>query len=141
MEDDMHKILAALLITVFVTPRGAFAQNQPANEHRDPPTIRVPALQPPTGILREAVSRDYVRTAPLPLTLRQPQPRERSWPGRHPVIFGALVGLGVGLGVEAAVIPGESGGEPHSVYRPMFGGLGAGIGSLVGLIVSAARRD
>lgn len=139
MEDDMHKILVALLIFVFVTPTGGFAQTQPTNEGRDG-TIRIPALQLPTGIMREAVNREYVRLAALPPALRQQQPRQRSWPGRHPVLFGALVGLGVGLGVEAAVIPGESGGEPHSAYLPMFGGLGAGIGSLVGLIVSAARR-
>jgi hypothetical protein len=70
----------------------------------------------------------------------QQQPRERTWAGRHPVLFGALVGLGVGVAVEAAVIPGASGGEPHSVYLPMFGGVGAGVGSLTGLIVSAVHR-
>jgi hypothetical protein len=86
------------------------------------------------------VTRESVRLAALPPALPQHQRRERSWPGRHPVLFGAVVGLGAGLGVEAAVIPGESGGEPHSVYIPIFGVMGAGIGSLVGLIVSVARR-
>ena len=60
-------------------------------------------------------------------------------PARHPVLCGALIGLGAGLAIEAAVIPGASGGEPHSAYLPLFGGAGAGIGSLVGLIVSVAR--
>lgn len=136
----MHKILVALLISVLMTPTGGFAQTQPTNDGRDG-TIRIPAIQLPTGIMREAVNRESVRLAALPPALRQQPPRERSWPGRHPVLFGALVGLGVGLGVEAAVIPGESGGEPHSAYLPIFGGMGAGIGSLVGLIVSAARRQ
>jgi hypothetical protein len=135
----MHKILVALLISAFLTPTEGFAQNQPTNESRDG-KIRIPALQLPTGLMREAVNGEYVRLAALPLAVNQQQARERSWPGRHPVLFGTLVGLGVGLAVEAAVIPGASGGEPHSVYIPMFGGLGAGIGSLVGLIVSAARR-
>ena len=135
----MPKILVLLLISVLMTPTGGFAQTQPTNDGRDG-TIRIPAIQFPTGIVREAVNRKSVRLAALPPALSQQQPRERSWPGRHPVLFGAVVGLGIGLGVEAAVIPGESGGEPHSAYIPIFGGMGAGIGSLVGLIVSAARR-
>ena len=136
----MLKILVALLIAVLSTPTGVFAQTQPTDDGRDG-AIRIPALQFPTGMMREAVNRESVRLAALPRALQQQQqPRERSWPGRHPVLCGALVGLGVGLGVEAAVIPGASGGEPHRVYVPMFGTIGAGIGSLVGLIVSAARR-
>ena len=134
----MRKRLVALLISALVAPTGGFAQTQLTNE-RGEGTIVVPARQFPMGILRESVNRRSVRLAPRPM-LRQQQPRERSWPGRHPVLFGALVGLGVGLGVETAVIPGASGGEPHSVYLPMFGVTGAGIGSLVGLMVSAARR-
>ena len=134
----MQKILVALLIAVLSTPTGAFAQTQPTDNGRDG-TMRIPAPQFPTGIVREAVNRESVRLA-LPRALNQQQPRERRWPGRHPVLCGALVGQGVGLAVEAAVIPGESGGEPHSVYVPVFGGMGSGIGSLVGFIVSAARR-
>jgi hypothetical protein len=139
MEDGMQKILMALLISMLVTPAGGFAQTPPTNDSRDG-TIHISTLQFPTGIIREAVTRESVRLAALPPAVPQQQPRERSWPGRHPVLFGAVVGLGVGLGVEAAVIPGESGGEPHSVYLPIFGGMGAGIGSLVGLVVSVARR-
>jgi hypothetical protein len=138
MKDDNEKILMALLIAVLWTPTGAFAQTRPA-DGRDG-TIRRPALQFPTGIMREAVNRESVKLAALPPASSQQQPPKRSWPGRHPVLFGALVGFGVGLGVEAAVIPGASGGEPHSAYVPMFGGMGAGIGALVGVIVSAARR-
>jgi hypothetical protein len=139
MEDEMRKILMGLLISVLVIPMGAFAQTFPTNEDRDG-TTRMPTLQLSTGVMREAVIRESIRLAALPPAVRQQQPRERSWPGRHPVLFGALVGLGTGLVVEAAVIPGESGGEPHSAYLPMFGSVGAGIGSLVGLIVSVARR-
>ena len=114
----MHRILMALLISVLMTPTDVFAQTQAT----------------------ETVNRRSLRLAALPSAFRLQQPRERGWPGRHPVLFGTLVGLGVGLGVEAAVIPGESGGEPHSAYLPMFATVGAGIGSLVGVIVSAVRR-
>jgi hypothetical protein len=124
----MRTIMGALLISICVAPGGAFAQAAPA------------PLQFPMGITREAVAREPLRLAAVPPAGRQQSSRERSWPGRHPVLFGALVGLGTGLAVEAAVIPGESGGEPHSAYIPMFSCVGAGIGSLVGLIVSAARR-
>ena len=118
----MHKIQIALLISMLVTPTGAFAQTLPTNDGRN-------------GTIRESI-----RLAVLPPAVHQQQPRERSWPDRHPVLFGALVGLGTGLAVEAVVIPGKSGGEPHSAYLPMFSAVGAGIGSLVGLIVSVARR-
>jgi len=134
----MHKILVAVLSSVLVTPAGGFAQTL-TNDGRDR-TVRISALQMPSGIIREAVARESVRLAALPPALAQQQRQRRSWPGRHPVLFGAVVGLGAGLGVEAVVIPGESGGEPHSVYVPIFGVMGAGIGSLVGLIVSVARR-
>jgi hypothetical protein len=114
MEADMRKILVALLLAVLMTPASALAEIRITNE-----SLRLPALPP---------------------AARQQPPPQRGWPGRHPVLFGALVGLGAGLAVEAVVIPGRSGGEPHSAYIPMFAGVGAGIGSLVGFIVSAVRR-
>ena len=119
----MHKILAPLAIWVLLIPASGFAQTEPPNSGR--------------GLIIR--NHDSFRLAAPPPALRQQHPQERSWRGRHPVLFGALVGLGVGVGVELAVIPGASGGEPHSVYLPMFGATGAGIGSLVGLIVSARR--
>jgi hypothetical protein len=137
MGKQMRKILVALLISGLVTPAAGFAQTAASDRTE---AIRIPALQFPAGILREAVNRESIRLAALPPAVRQQQPRTRSWPGRHPVLFGALVGLGAGLGIEAAVIPGASGGEPHSAYLPMFACLGAGIGSLAGVIVSVARR-
>jgi hypothetical protein len=118
----MYKAFVALVISWLMTPAGVFAQTQPA--HGD----------------REVTILESVRSTALPLVWQKQPPPERSWPGRHPVLFGALVGLGAGLAIEAAVIPGASGGEPHSAYIPMFACTGAGIGALVGLIVSAARR-
>jgi hypothetical protein len=127
----MHKILGALTIAVFLIPAGGSAQTRPLND-RDGKTPTL-TIQLPLAITRQV--------AALPPASRQQQKREHRWPGRHPVLFGALVGVGVGLGVEAAVIPGASGGEPHSAYIPMFAGTGAGIGALVGLIVSRVRAN
>jgi hypothetical protein len=105
------------------------------------PTAGV-AQTPAPGIIREATRRESARLAALPAGLRQPQqpPQKRSWRSRHPVLFGTLIGVGAALAIEAVVIPGESGGEPHSVYVPMFGTFGAGIGAATGWIVSAVRR-
>lgn len=118
----MRRTFAAFVMCVMTTPAIAFAQNPFAEES-----------------IRNVVDRDAARLSVLAAPAAQ-QPRERSWPGRHPVMFGALLGFGIGVGVELAVIPGASGGEPHSAYLPMFGGVGAGIGALTGLIVSAVRR-
>ena len=113
----MRTMFAALLISGFTFPAGAYAQ-----------------VQIPARIVREAIERDpfAVRLPQAP----QPQPARRSWRQRHPVLFGGLVGLGAGIAVEAIVIPGESGGEPHRAYLPMFGTIGFGAGALVGYILS-----
>jgi hypothetical protein len=120
----MQRTLVAAAIAVLMMPAAGLAQTPFAQES-----------------IRKVVNRDGVALSMLAAPVaQQKQPRERRWAGRHPVLFGALVGLGVGVAVEAAVIPGANGGEPHSVYLPMFGGVGAGIGALTGVIVSAVRR-
>jgi hypothetical protein len=130
----MHTIPVALLFTVLMIPAWGFAQTSPTSDDRDR-TLSTTAIQLP-GSIRARVAREPFRLAPIPAAVRQQPARAQSWRGRHPVLFGALVGLGVGFAVQAVVIPGASGGEPHSAYLPMFGGIGAGVGSLVGLIVS-----
>ena len=125
----MYKLLAALLISILGIPTGGFAQTWPMSKGREG------TLQ----MLADEMNRESTRFIARQADLSR-QSAKRSWPGRHPVLFGALVGLGVGLVVEAAVIPGASGGEPHRAYLPLFGGVGAGAGSLAGLIVSAARQ-
>jgi hypothetical protein len=135
MEADMHRMLVGLVVGVLMGPATGLAQAQSGNDA----SIRRLA---DSQIGRSVDWR--IEASPHPLATRPPslpqQPaKKRSWPGRHPVLFGALVGAGAGLAIEAAVIPGASGGEPHSAYIPMFVCTGAGIGSLVGLIISAAR--
>ena len=116
----MNKILVTVVVCTLLGPAHVFA---------DPQVRKLADWRP-------GISTDRLAT-PSPAVAQQA--KKRSWPGRHPVLFGALVGAGAGLAIEAAVIPGASGGEPHSAYIPMFVCTGAGIGSLVGLIVSAAR--
>ena len=137
----MATTLVALLASVLLTPTAGIAQTPPANRAPDGPR-RLVAIERSAETIRQATRRESVRLAALAAAARQQQqpPPKRSWPGRHPVLFGTIVGVGAGLAIEAAVIPGASGGEPHSVYVPMFATFGAGIGALTGLIVSAVRR-
>jgi hypothetical protein len=76
-----------------------------------------------------------------------PQPPaapQRSWGGRHPVLFGALVGGGGGAAVVALTAspcdrnqfcPGGYGAAIAAVAM-----LGAGIGSIAGFIIGEARK-
>jgi hypothetical protein len=144
-------MLVALVVCVFMTPAAGLAQARVGiREFADSqiggladwrPIVRSVRLQADLVKVRLKPDTTYyteVETALAPALPQQPA-KKRSWPGRHPVLFGALVGAGAGLAIEAAVIPGASGGEPHSAYIPMFVCTGAGIGSLVGLIISAGR--
>jgi hypothetical protein len=135
----MQKIFVSLLLWILLAPAAVFAQAPPTNEGRDE-NMRLPLVQFPTGVLREAVNRAAIPFVALPPVLRQQQHAERNWPGRHPVLFGALVGLGVGVVGDAATIRRNGKDEPDSGFIPIFASLGTGIGSLAGLIVAVARR-
>lgn len=63
-----------------------------------------------------------------------------SWIGRHPVLFGAMVGLGVGLIGSAAAL--EESGNPDVTkgqYVLVYSLLGTGVGAGIGAAVSALR--
>ena len=62
----MRKMLAALLISVLMTPTAGFAQTPPTNDGRDG-ALGIPAIHPPAGILGAAVTRESVRFAALGL--------------------------------------------------------------------------
>ena len=127
----MHGMLVALVVGVLIAPATGLAQGRVGTRELADSQI---------GRLADWRTEELrYRAATRPPALPQQPAKKRSWPGRHPVLFGALVGAGAGLAIEAAVIPGASGGEPHSAYIPMFVCTGAGIGSLVGYIISANR--
>jgi hypothetical protein len=76
---------------------------------------------------------------------QQNQTSDRSWIGRHPVLFGSLVGFGVGFAGGYVTGRPEARGDPSSDYLTpeeggfFFGGIGAGAGALIGLAVGRGR--
>lgn len=83
-------------------------------------------------------------TASAPTTT-QPAPQQtkkKGWIGRHPVLFGALVGFGAGCVLGASRV----GGSQDTFFNaldefacPVVGGMGAGAGSVIGWSVSRTR--
>ena len=74
------------------------------------------------------------------LILQQPQ-RKRSWIGRHPVLFGTLVGFGGGFLV--GYLPGDDGvfyDFTAEFNGLVLGGVGAGAGALVGAVAGATTK-
>jgi hypothetical protein len=111
------------------------------------PASRLPST-PAAGWLRRAASRELARVnlsaasaEPAWLRVRQPGQRKRSWIGRHPVLFGTLVGFGGGFLV--GYLPGDD-----AVFYDftaefnglVLGGVGAGAGALVGAIVGSGTK-
>jgi hypothetical protein len=73
--------------------------------------------------------------------VQQPPPRKRSWIGRHPALFGALVGFGGGF--LAGYLPGSDGvfdDQTAGFNGWVLGGVGAGAGALAGAFVGAATK-
>jgi len=64
--------------------------------------------------------------------------KQRGWVGRHPALFGALVGVGPGV-VFGEYELGRKGGIAHGPDMLIGAGIGAGLGSLVGFVVGLAR--
>ena len=66
--------------------------------------------------------------------------QSRSWIGRHPVIFGTLVGFGAGFLI--GYLPGDDAVFDDFVAEfngVVIGGVGAGIGAAIGAFVGAGR--
>ena len=111
------------------------------------PTSRLPSTLA-AGWLKRAASRELARlnfaaasTDSALLRVQQPGQSNRSWIGRHPVLFGTLVGLGggylVGVGAgEDGIFDDFTAGE-NGLF---VAGIGAGTGALVGAIVGAATK-
>ena len=85
------------------------------------------------------VDRDVAMSARDGVTLRADVYRPDA-PGRHPVLLGALVGLGAGLAFTAGTGCAHSSDYTCGEFSLWFGGLGAGIGAGVGGIVALVRR-
>ena len=73
--------------------------------------------------------------------VQQPSQRKRSWIGRHPVLFGTLVGFGGGfLTGYAAGDDGIFDDYVASFNGLVMGGIGAGTGAALGAVVEAATK-
>jgi len=100
----------------------------------------------PTPI-RDAVPRHAAGLASTAMRSVQPPsptPNETSWPGRHPVLLGAVIGMSSGLIFTAATAHNVNGCVTSSdytctQYSLVLGGIGAAIGAGVGGLVALAR--
>ena len=98
--------------------------------------------------LERAVDREVLRptrsTAFADSAVRarqQPGAQKRGWIGRHPVLFGALVGFGGGFLI--GYLPGDDGvfDDFTAEFNGLvLGGIGAGTGAAVGAVVGASSR-
>ena len=142
----MQKAVAlAFLVGILGSP-GLLAQerSQPPSET---PAVSDARRLSQTPMLRKTIERDARRLKPSlrsadSLPWQQPAPRGRSWIGRHPALFGALVGAGAGAASSAGrwtELYCATGGDEdcffHGGAGVLFGaGMGAGIGALIGYI-------
>ena len=71
------------------------------------------------------------------LRVQQPEQQQRSWIGRHPLLFGTLVGFGAGFLI--GYLPGDDGvfyDFTADFNGLVLGGVGAGVGALVGAVAT-----
>ena len=105
-----------------------------------------PSGQPSSTPIHDAVSRHAARLASAATRSVQPPsttPNDTSWPGRHPVLLGAVIGMGSGLIFTAATAHNVNGCVKSSdytctQYSLVLGGSGAAIGAGIGGLVALA---
>jgi hypothetical protein len=108
-------------------------------------------VRPPTaagGWLEGAAGQEVHRLTRSTLLLdsalrsrQQPAPPKRSWIGRHPVLFGTLVGFGGGFLI--GYVPGDDGvfdDYVASFNGLVMGGIGAGAGAAIGAAAGASTK-
>jgi hypothetical protein len=75
------------------------------------------------------------------LAVQHSGPQKRSWIGRHPALFGALVGFAGGFLI--GYLPGDDGvfdDFTAGFTGLVMGGIGAGTGATVGAVVGELRK-
>jgi len=103
----------------------AFAQQNTATRV----TVTAPGGDVATIGLSAAVAREGLR-----LALAAPQTASRaSWPGRHPILLGTMIGAGTGLALSRTQMFGGYDRDPRLALA------GAGVGAWAGLAVSAIQ--
>jgi hypothetical protein len=134
-------LLIAFVAWVLIVPDGTFALIVAVSAH-DGPDMPARSLAADPSPLRDRIRLEALRLAraPSPDMVAQGAQRERTWPGRHPVFLGALIGFGTGLTMAATSGCRKSSDYTCTQYGAVLGGLGAGIGAGVGGVVSLFLR-
>jgi hypothetical protein len=153
----MCKAILAFALLFQVVPRPVLAQDASATDcveqlsaaRFELATSSTNAARPwPPRVIQGAVAREATRLAlSMPssgstsLRAQQQAKQRRSVVGRHPVLFGTLVGFGSGFLI--GYLPGDDGvfdDFTGGFNGLVLGGVGAGIGAGVGAIVGAATK-
>jgi len=143
------QITAALMIAAVLITGSASAQPAPnltpltnVARHKK---VSVNAERGAMGPLLRAASSELAhmrasRPAEELFLVRLQTAQPRSWIGRHPILFGTLVGFGGGFLI--GYLPGDDAVFDDTVgwfNGLVLGGVGAGVGALVGQFVAAGR--
>ena len=128
----MKTLIVAVIFAIVAAPESALAE---------PPAFMLNALAAPVLLRDTAMWEASSWVSAASLSAAQSQPARRSWPGRHPVLLGTLIGLGTGVGITAPCYATKTdpGGIPCSAFTGVSGVIGAGIGAGVGLAIVAFR--
>jgi len=135
----MRGTIAGMLIAMSLYPNGILAQEIRRVDHQAGPPGQASAAV--LGVLSKAVEREAAKLGMTQATLleQSQQPGQpRSWPARHPVWTGFLIGAGAGavLGATGDNDSCLNFGEAvpcRAVNAAVAGGLWGGIGALIGL--------
>ena len=126
-------LLAALLALALAAP--VFGQT--------PDEVAPPIVAPASNWVQAAVATEGARlmfTFPTrsPYLAARQQPRQKQgWIGRHPVLFGTLIGFGGGFLI--GYLPGDDGvfDDFTAEFNGLvLGGVGAGVGAVSGAILA-----
>ena len=131
-----HLIVSLVVLSLFLTSAVDVAAQTAASDQR----ARLRDAQPSATPVHDAVFREGTRLGSAGRVQPAASISDRSWAGRHPVLLGALVGLGAGLAFTAGTGCAHSSDYTCGEFSLWFGGLGAGIGAGVGGIVALVRR-
>ena len=153
----MCKVILPFVLLLQIVPRPVLAQDtsatdcvgRPAVERFEAATSSTTAARPlRPDVLQAAVCEAATRLAlsmsssgRMSRGARQQTGRQRSVLGKHPVLFGTLIGFGSGFLV--GYIAGDDGvfyDFTAGANGVMLGGIGAGIGAGVGAIVGVATK-
>jgi hypothetical protein len=139
----MRHAIFSLVLSLLIVPTGALAQDLPIRHCLSCDIRQVTAPFPAKGLPQFASLWQVAKTGDTlgSAALQQQQPGQRSWAGRHPVLLGALIGMGGFAAIAAGNYDPRSNTDLTRGQSVAFSGAaGAGLGALGGLIVSISLR-